>query len=129
MPRTAPARFANQPALDAIWLDDDQRALHAHMPEAYSNALFEMRACCSLEIEGLFSHDAALFSIRSCRADFGPAGVNRGYWLLHEVQSLARDQERQANHDEEWSTGHRGRLPSVRHQDLQDRRRNEVALF
>jgi Zn finger protein HypA/HybF involved in hydrogenase expression len=31
------------------------------MPEDYPNRPFEMAACCSLEIEGLFSLDAAQF--------------------------------------------------------------------
>src|ERR1051326_5097941 len=92
------------------------------MPECPPEGGFEMRASCSAEIEGLFSLDAAHLVPLLCRADFRPGGVNRGYWLLHEVQSPARDQKRQANHDEEWSTGHRGRVSGMWDQDLQNRR-------
>src|SRR6266849_6182787 len=44
------------------------------------------------------------------------------HWLLHEVQGPARDQERQADHDEEWTPGHRGPLPRMQYEDLQNRR-------
>jgi uncharacterized protein DUF5679 len=60
-----PARFQaaqdgpNQSALDAIGLDDDQGAFLSHMPEGYRTAPLESGACCSPEIEGLFSLDAA----------------------------------------------------------------------
>lgn len=36
------------------------------MPEAYPNAHFEKRPSCRVEIEGLFSLDAAHLSYRSC---------------------------------------------------------------
>ena len=56
------------------------------------------------------------------RADFTrPIGVNRGYWLLHEMQGPARNPERKTDHDEKWPSGDRGRLSGLRHQDLQDR--------
>jgi hypothetical protein len=56
------------------------------------------------------------------RADFlDQIGVNRGYWLLHEMQGPARNPERKTDHDEKWSASYRGRLSSLRHKDLQDR--------
>src|SRR6266851_710988 len=48
--------------------------------------------------------------------------VRRGEWLLRQVQGLAREQVREADHDEERAAGHAGLLPGLRHQDLQDRR-------
>src|SRR5439155_7538406 len=128
-----PARFEaaqdgpDQSALDAIGLDDDQGAFLRHMPEGYRTSPIESGECCSSEIEGLFSLDAALYpsAVVSGRLS-DQSGVNRGYRLLHEVQGPARDQERQADHDEEWSSRHRGGVPGLRNQDLQDRRWSEV---
>src|SRR5579859_2888454 len=57
-----------------------------------------------------------------------PIGVNRGYWLLHEMQGPARNPERQADHHEKWPASDRGRLSGVRHQDLQDRRWEVVSF-
>src|SRR5450432_921489 len=51
-----------------------------------------------------------------------PIGVNRGNWLLHEMQGPARDSERKTDHHEKWSASDRGRLPGLRDKDLQDRR-------
>lgn len=48
-------------------------------------------------------------------------GHRRSHWLLHEVQDPARDQERQADHDEERPAGHRGFLPGLQYKDLQNR--------
>src|SRR5882672_6456433 len=48
--------------------------------------------------------------------------VSRGERLLRQVQGLARDQGREADHDEERATRDAGYLPGVRYQDLQDRR-------
>jgi len=45
------------------------------MPEGYRMPAFEMRASCSLEIEVLFSLDAAHLIPLLCRADFRPGGV------------------------------------------------------
>src|ERR1700730_13820698 len=56
-----------------------------------------------------------------------PIGVNCGYWLLHEMQGPARNQKCQTDNHEEWSASNRGCLPSVRDQDLQNRRWHEVA--
>src|SRR6266487_1790148 len=43
--------------------------------------------------------------------------------LLHEVQDPAPNQSPRADHDEERSTRNWRHLPGLRHQDLQDRRR------
>jgi hypothetical protein len=43
--------------------------------------------------------------------------------LLHEVQGPARNQRPQADYDEERPTRDRRLLPGLRHEDLQDRRR------
>src|SRR4029078_11022770 len=48
--------------------------------------------------------------------------VSRGKRLLRQVQGLARDQGRQADHDEERAARHPGVVPRLRDQDLQDRR-------
>ena len=51
-------------------------------------ALFEMQACCSLEIEGLFSLDAAHFASEWVRADFPPveSTVATGYCMKCKAQ-------------------------------------------
>src|SRR6266545_4734559 len=48
--------------------------------------------------------------------------VSRGKRLLRQVQGLARDQGREADHDEERAARHAGLLPGLRDEDLQDRR-------
>src|SRR5687768_7100389 len=48
--------------------------------------------------------------------------VSRGERLLRQVQGLAGDQGREADHDEERPPGDPGLLPGLRDQDLQDRR-------
>src|SRR6266540_2700608 len=48
--------------------------------------------------------------------------VSRGERLLRQVQGLARDQGREADHHEEWAARHARLLPGLRHEDLQDRR-------
>ena len=45
-----------------------------------------------------------------------------GQRLLHEMQGNARDDERKADHHEEWPTSDRRDLPGVQHQDVQNRR-------
>src|SRR5712691_2010183 len=47
--------------------------------------------------------------------------VSRGQRLLRQVQGLARDQGREADHHEERAASYSGLLPGLRHQDLQDR--------
>jgi len=47
--------------------------------------------------------------------------------LLHEMQDIARDGEREADHDEEWSAGNRRNLPGVQHEDVQNRRQQVVS--
>jgi hypothetical protein len=49
----------------------------------------------------------------------GPGHCHR---LLHEVQDAARDQERKADHHEEWPAGYGRNVPGVQHQNVQDRR-------
>ena len=61
------------------------------MPEGYPNGHFAMRACCRLEIEGLFSLDAALFTVRCCVGPtFRPSGVKEtvatGYCMKCKAQ-------------------------------------------
>jgi len=48
--------------------------------------------------------------------------VSGGERLLRQVQGLARDQGREADHDEERATRYPGLLPGLWHEDLQDRR-------
>jgi hypothetical protein len=48
--------------------------------------------------------------------------VTGGDRILREVQGVARDQGREADHDEELPSGDTGHLPGVRNEDLQDRR-------
>ena len=58
------------------------------MPEGYPKGGFEMRACCRLEIEGLFSLDAAQFASQLFRADFPSveSTVATGYCMKCKAQ-------------------------------------------
>jgi Domain of unknown function (DUF5679) len=59
------------------------------MPELYRRARFESGACCSLEIEGLFSLDAALFRSAVCLGPTFPgmeSTVATGYCMKCKAQ-------------------------------------------
>ena len=50
------------------------------------------------------------------RKEGGPVGS-----LLPQVQGETGDENPEAHHDEEWQAGHRGLVPRLQHQDVQDR--------